>query len=186
MKLATQTQTEESTLIEMAQGGDRQAFSQLVSSHRQGVVNVVYRMCGDPNLAEDMAQEAFLRAWQKLPDYQPKAPFRYWVYRIATNAALDVLRRQRDTLDVDELQVAADAPDLEERSASTARNQQVKEAVKALPAASRMVLVLREYEGLSYQEIADTLDIPIGTVMSRLSYARGKLRQMLAAQLEDL
>ncbi len=186
MKLATQTQIDESSLIEMAKGGDRQAFGQLVSDHRQGVVNVVYRMCGDPHLAEDMAQEAFLRAWQKLPDYQPKAPFRYWVYRIATNAALDVLRRRRETLDVDELQVPADTPDMEDRSTAAARTRQVRQAVLALPAASRSVLVLREYEDLSYQEIAETLDIPIGTVMSRLSYARGKLREMLAAHLEDL
>lgn len=186
MKLATQTQIEESTLIEMAKDGDRQAFGQLVSSHRQGVVNVVYRMCGDPQLAEDMAQEAFLRAWQKLPGYRPKAPFRYWVYRIATNAALDVLRRQWHTLDVDEVQVASNDPGLEEGSASAARARVVQQAVLALPAASRSVLVLREYEDLSYQEIAETLDIPIGTVMSRLSYARGKLRELLAAQLEDL
>lgn len=186
MNLATQIQTDESTLIEMAKHGDRQAFGQLVSNHRQGVVNVVYRMCGDPNLAEDVAQEAFLRAWQKLADYRPKAPFRYWVYRIATNAALDVLRRERVTLDVDEVQVAADTPTLEDRSATAARARQVKEAVLALPAASRSVLVLREYQDLSYQEVAETLDIPIGTVMSRLSYARGKLRQMLAAHLEDL
>ena len=136
MKLATQTQIDESSLIEMAKGGDRQAFGQLVSDHRQGVVNVVYRMCGDPHLAEDMAQEAFLRAWQKLPDYQPKAPFRYWVYRIATNAALDVLRRRRETLDVDELQVPADTPDMEDRSTTAARTRQVQQAVMALPAAS--------------------------------------------------
>ncbi len=185
MKPTMQVIPEERDLIERAKNGDRAAFGQLVNSHRQGVVNVIYRMCGDAHLAEDTAQEAFLRAWQKLPDYQPKAPFRHWVYRIATNAALDELRRHRNTLDVDEVQIAEDRPGLEAAAITTTRARQVQQAVLALPDSSRSVLILREYEELSYQEIADTLDIPIGTVMSRLSYARNKLRQSLAGLLEE-
>ena len=92
-------------LIARAQQGDRHAFGELVRRHREGVINVVYRMCGDANLAEDAAQEAFIRAWQHLPNYRPRSPFRNWVYRIATNAALDVLRRERETVDVDALPI---------------------------------------------------------------------------------
>ena len=170
-------------LITRAQGGDRWAFGELVRRHRQGVVNVVYRMCGDTNVAEDAAQEAFIRAWQHLPNYRPRSPFRNWVYRIATNAARDVLRRERETTDVDELPLPSSDAGPEAVLEGQERGEQVRQAVLSLPSASREVLVLREYEGLSYREIAETLDIPMGTVMSRLNYARNRLRQSLASYL---
>jgi RNA polymerase sigma-70 factor (ECF subfamily) len=143
-------------------------------------------MCGDANLAEDAAQEAFIRAWQHLPSYRPRSPFRNWVYRIATNAALDTLRREREMVDVDSLPLAASDEGPEAAVEGAERGEQVRQAVLALPPASRAALVLREYEGLSYREIADTLGIPIGTVMSRLNYARNRLRESLAPHLEVL
>ena len=175
---------DELELVASAQRGDQQAFCELVNRHRQGVINVVYRMCGDAGLAEDAAQEAFLRAWQHLASYRPHSPFRNWLYRIAVNVAHDVLRRERETVDVEGVQLASDR---EGPGATVEREEQaqrVRRAVQALSLASRSVLVLREYGGLSYREIADTLDIPIGTVMSRLNYARGRLREMLAGDLE--
>jgi len=176
----------ETGLIAKAQQGDRLAFGELVRRHREGVINVVYRMCGDATLAEDVAQEAFIRAWQHLPNYQPRSPFRNWVYRIATNAALDVLRRERETVDVDTLPLASSDEGPEATVERGERGARVRQAVLSLPPASRAVLVLREYEGLSYREIADTLAIPIGTVMSRLNYARNRLRESLAPYLEAL
>ena len=95
--LAALTNSHELDRIARAQRGDGQAFGELVEQHRQGVLNVVYRMCGDPQLAEEAAQEAFLRAWQNLGRYNPRFAFRSWVYRIALNAAVDVLRRERPT-----------------------------------------------------------------------------------------
>ena len=183
---SAQSAETELELITQAQRGDRRAFGELVRRHREGVVNVVYRMCGETNLAEDAAQEAFIRAWQHLPGYQPRSPFRNWVYRIATNVALDALRRERETVDVDTLSLAASDEGPETTLEGKERGERVRQAVLALPPASRAVLVLREYEGLSYREIADTLDIPIGTVMSRLNYARNRLRESLAPYLEDL
>ncbi len=147
---------------------------------------MVYRMCGDANLAEDAAQEAFIRAWQHLPNYRPRSPFRNWLYRIATNAARDALRRERETVDVDQVPLVALDAGPEETVERTERGERVRQAVLALPTASRTVLVLREYEGLSYREIADTLSIPIGTVMSRLNYARKQLRELLAPYMEAL
>jgi RNA polymerase sigma-70 factor (ECF subfamily) len=157
---------------------------------------VVYRMCGDTNLAEDAAQEAFIRAWQHLPNYRPRSPstrtgkqsdpFRNWLYRIATNVARDVLRRERETVDVDTVSLIASDARPEDMVEGAERGERVRQAVLALPTASRAVLVLREYEGLSYREIADTLGIPIGTVMSRLNYARKRLRESLAPYLEAL
>jgi RNA polymerase sigma-70 factor (ECF subfamily) len=182
--LAATSEETERTLIAQAQQGDKQAFSELVRRHRQGVISVVYRMCGDMNLAEDVAQDTFIRAWLHLPGYRPRSPFRNWVYRIATNAALDVLRREKETADVDALPLAArgegPAAVVEQREQAEA----VRKAVLALPPASRAALVLREYEGLSYREIADALGVPIGTVMSRLNYARRRVLELLAPYLE--
>lgn len=175
---------DELDFIHRAQRGDRQAFGELVARYRDGVVNVIYRMCGDAELAEDAAQEAFIRAWQHLPKYRPDAPFRNWVYRIATNAALDTLRREREMSNVDDMPITARTPGPEAVIEQNERAALVQRAVLALPEASRVVLILREYEGLTYQEIADMVQIPIGTVMSRLNYARTRLRDMLKECLE--
>jgi len=173
-------------LIAAAQQGDRGAFGELVRRHRAGVINVVYRMCGDAHLAEDAAQEAFIRAWQHFSSYRPRSPFRNWVYRIATNVAVDVLRREKETVDIDTLPLIASDEGPEAAVEGQERSERVQQAVLALPPASRAVLVLREYEALSYREIAETLGIPIGTVMSRLNYARNRLRESLAPYLEVL
>jgi len=176
---------EEHLLVARAQQGDRKAYGELVVRHRQGVVNVIYRMSGDPDLAEDVAQEAFIRAWVNLPRYRPHAPFRSWVYRIATNAALDHFRRRKETIDIDSLPLPAGGHGPEALVEEKTRAEAVQKAVLALPAASRSVLVLREFEGFSYREISDTLEIPIGTVMSRLNYARKSLAEMLKPEMEQ-
>lgn len=173
-------------LIAQAQRGDRWAFGELIRLNREGVINVVYRMCGDASLAEDAAQESFIRAWQRLPNYRPRSPFRNWLYRIATNVALDVLRRERKTVNVDDVALVTHASGPEGAVEKKERGEMVRRAVLSLPPASRAVLVLREYEGLAYREIAAALDIPIGTVMSRLNYARTRLREILAPHLEAL
>ncbi|MBN1262119.1 MAG: sigma-70 family RNA polymerase sigma factor [Anaerolineae bacterium] len=173
-------------LVALAKTGDRQAFGELIRRHRERVVGVVYRMCGDACLAEDAAQDAFIQAWRKLHRYEPKAPFQNWLYRIAMNRALDVLRREREGADVDDLPLASPNLGPEASAERTDLGEQVRRAVLALPDASRAVLVLREYEDLSYREIAETLDIPVGTVMSRLNYARKLLRTALAPVMEDL
>lgn len=175
----------ETSLIEQAQNGDRNAFGELVRRHYQGVTLVVYRMCGDTGLAEDAAQEAFMRAWVHLPSYQPRAGLRNWLYRIAINAALDVLRHSPEETLEDEQ--ARRLPD-QVRGPETALIEKervvlLQHAMQSLPEAARSVLVLREYGGLSYQEIARVLEVPVGTVMSRLNYARNRLREILKADL---
>lgn len=176
---------EEDRLIELAQEGDREAYGVLVNRHYSGVIQVVYRMCGERQTAEDAAQEAFMRAWLKLSAFQPGASFRNWLYRIALNAAVDVLRRAKPEipLDAEELTLlAGSTPGPEAVLLTKERVERVQSAVQALPEAARAVVVLREYGGLSYQEIAEVLDIPTGTVMSRLNYAREKLRKTLEGQ----
>jgi RNA polymerase sigma-70 factor (ECF subfamily) len=169
-------------LVAQAQAGDRSAFGELAGRHYDGVMRVVYRMCGDALIAEDAAQEAFMRAWVSLPRFEPRAPFRSWLYRIAVNAALDTLRRKpaEGLEDSEESLLLADrSPSPEAAYLEKEQAQLVQGAVMALPEASRAVLVLREYGGLAYDEIASALEIPTGTVMSRLNYARGRLREQL-------
>lgn len=173
-------------LIRRARRGDREAFGCLIYRYREGVVNVVYRMCGDAHLAEDAAQDAFIRAWDALPRYRHRGKFKAWLYRIAVNCARDALRRRRPTADVELLPLPSDAPNPERQVLRQERATLVQEAVLQLPEASRAALILREYEGLSYKEIAQTLALPLGTVMSRLHYARTRLREILLPMLEDV
>jgi RNA polymerase sigma-70 factor (ECF subfamily) len=175
----------ETGLIEQAQHGDRNAFGELVRRHYQGVVLVVTRMCGDTGLAEDATQEAFMRAWVNLPSFQPRGSLRNWLYRIAINAALDVLRHKpEETIEDEQAQRMPDqAPGPETALIEKERAALIEQAVKSLPDAARAVLVLREFGGLSYREISGALDVPIGTVMSRLNYARNRLREILAGEM---
>lgn len=179
---------DETQLVTRAQNGDRNAFSELVRLHALGVLNVIYRMCGDAQLAEDAAQETFIRAWQNLSSYRPGTSLRNWLYRIAVNAGTDMLRKEKRILPdaIEDLHLADGAPGLESLVSQQERTAMVQAAILSLPHASRAVLVLREYEGLSYQEISSTLDIPLGTVMSRLSYARNLLKEKLESQLSLL
>ena len=180
----TKTVEAESGLVEQAKHGDRNAFGELVRLHYPGVMQVVYRLCGEAGLAEDMAQEAFLRAWINLPSFHPRSSLRNWLYRIAVNATLDVLRRRpEETLDDEAVQMLADQTAGPETTLiEKERVAQLQEALQSLPEAARSVLILREYGGLSYHEIASVLDVPVGTVMSRLNYARNRLRELLKTQ----
>ncbi len=172
----------ETELVLKARDGDRNAFNELVRIHAQGVMNVIYRMCGDMRVAEDAAQETFIRAWMHLGSFRVDSSLRNWLFRIALNTATDMLRKEKRILpgDMDDFQIADPQPGPEGIYLQGERTALVQAAIQSLPDASRAVLVLKEYEGLSYREIADALDIPIGTVMSRLNYAR----QVLKAKLE--
>lgn len=178
----------ESALIEKAQNGDRNAYGELVRQHHQGVINVVYRMCGDTHLAEDAAQDAFIQAWLNLPSFRPGTSLRNWLYRIAINAALDSLRRapKMPLADIESLSMPDPQAGPEAALLQKERRLSVQKAVASLAEASRAVLVLREYGGLSYDEISSALDIPLGTVMSRLNYARNRLKEILTPEFIDM
>jgi RNA polymerase sigma-70 factor (ECF subfamily) len=177
-------------LVAQAQRGDRGAFGELVSIHSQGVINVIYRMCGDAQVAEEAAQEAFIQAWLHLSSYRPQTSIRNWLYRIAVNAATDMFRKEKRILPnaIEDLPLRDSRPGPEASASQSERIALIQKAILSLPDASRAVLVLREYEEMSYHEIAETLDIPLGTVMSRLNYARKllkeKLEQALSLQTE--
>jgi RNA polymerase sigma-70 factor (ECF subfamily) len=184
--VATVTVIDETELVTRAQNGERNAFSELARIHAQGVMNVIYRMCGDAHIAEDAAQETFIRAWLHLSSYRPQTSLRSWLYCIAVNAATDILRKEKHILPnaLDELQLKDPQPGPELVFSQEEKTALVQKAVLSLPDASRAVLVLREYEEMSYHEIADALDIPMGTVMSRLNYARKLLKEKLILPVE--
>jgi len=179
------SQANERELVSRAQEGDRNAYSELVRAHSQGVLNVIYRMCGNMQVAEDAAQETFIQAWLRLPSYRPQASLKNWLYRIAVNTAIDMLRKEKRILpgEIDNLNLTDAKPGPETMATNSERTEMVQAAVLALPDASRAVLVLREFEGLSYKEISESLEIPIGTVMSRLNYARKLLKEELEVKL---
>ncbi len=183
----TQAETE-AALVAKAQYGDRHAYGELVCQHHPGVVNVVYRLCGDSELAQDAAQDAFIQAWLHLPSFRPGTSLRNWLYRIAVNVALDVIRRNAKTAETsfDDLPLPDPQTGPEASFLQKERARAVQNAILALPEASRAVLVLRECGELSYQEISAALDIPLGTVMSRLNYARTQLKRLLEPQIINL
>ena len=187
--LVTQTNSpeiyDEATLVSQAQSGNRWAYGELVRHHRPGLVKLIYRMCGDLNTAEDAAQEAFVRAWQNLNKYQQRAAFRNWLYKIGLNTARNILRQEKPTLQAEDYMILDKKPSPEQSVEQVERAQYIQKAILVLPEASRSVIILREYEGLSYRDIAETLSIPVGTVMSRLSYARQLLRASLSDILEE-
>jgi len=176
-------ESDEAELVRSSIAGDHAAFAELVRRHRSFVLALVFRLCGDGIWADDIAQDVFVRVWQALPGFRFQAALRTWVYRIATNVAIEELRHTKPTIDVESIPLAAQETP-EDTALHTEQSRAVRDAVLRLPPQSRLVLILREYEGMSYKEIAATLDIPMGTVMSRLNYARRRLREDLSPYLE--
>lgn len=180
----------ESELVLAAQEGDQGAFGKLVEQNQGKIYSLCYRMTGNPDDAADLTQEAFLNAWRGLSKFGGQAAFSTWLYRLASNACIDFLRREKRrsalsmTLeDGDDEERQADLPDqrwspereLERKEA----RQALQEGLAALSPEHREVLLLRETEGLSYQEISQALDLEEGTVKSRIARARTALRDFL-------
>jgi len=166
-------------LIRQAQAGDRQAFGRLVQQHQGRVFSFVRRLCGNPDNALDITQDTFIKVWHALPDWRPDARFETWLLRIARNACIDVLRRtHREPEPLPEDDALIDpAPSPLRQLEGGRRIAQLEQLLTGLALAQREVLLLRELEGLSYQEIAVALEISEGTVKSRLARARSALLQ---------
>ena len=183
-------------LVELARRGDRDAFGALVDRHQDRAFNLAYQMVRNRDDALDIAQDAFARAFASLPGFKGEASFTTWLHRIVVNLAIDSLRRRQrsgetaydDTQAVSEEQRSE--PSAPDDPAAVLEAKQVRALIVAgiaqLPPTQRAVLILREIEGLSYEEISRTVGCNIGTVMSRLFYARRRLQQALKAHLRDL
>ena len=165
----------ESELIVLAQRGDQAAFGVLVRRHQDRIYRHLLNLTGSREEALELAQEVFIKAWQALPTWQPDAQFHTWLYRIASNAALDVLRRRKVVRFVpldDDYDAPADQPGPEAQLQARQGLRRLDAALARLLPEQREIVLLREVEGLSYDELATTLGIDQGTVKSRLSRAR--------------
>jgi RNA polymerase sigma-70 factor (ECF subfamily) len=176
---------DDAALVVRFQQGDEQAFDVLVDRHRRRVYSLVCRLA-PPGDADDLAQEVFLAAYRALPGFRCDARFSTWLYRISVHVCSHHLRRRRwETDELDE-----GMPDLEpdhdpeRRALSSELKDRVQRAIDALPYKLRLVVVLRDMHGLSYEEIAGVVGCPVGTVRSRLHYATARLELSLRPYVE--
>ena len=166
---------DDTELVRRAQRGDNIAFEQLVRRHQRYVFNVAYRVLNDYAEAEDMTQEAFLRAWRGLPGFRGQAQFTTWLYRIVHNLCLNRLPRlKQELLQTEPLEEALTTPTPFQAELTEIREQMafLHTQLDQLPEKYRLVLTLRFLQRLSYEEIATALDLPIGTVKTHIHRAR--------------
>ncbi len=184
---------EDRVLVEKAQKGDKAAFRELVERHQRRAFAIAIGLVRDENDAREIVQEAFLRVYRSVDRFQGGSSFFTWLYRIVTNLAIDLMRKpaRREAELFDNPTVAEDADafpfvsridgadplDVVRRGEIAER---IQEALDALPPYHRSVILMREIEGMSYQEMAEAMEVSKGTIMSRLFHARQKLQRALA------
>ncbi len=174
--------------VDAARNGDQAAFEQLVRLYEKRVFALTLRMCSNREDAAEAAQETFLAVWQGLPNFRGESSFSTWLYRLASNACVDLLRREGrhraaagPSLDDEETRtdVPDSAPTPHEQAERQELREQVEAGLRALSPDHRQVLVLRELHQLSYDEIARVLSLDVGTVKSRINRGRKQLRNFL-------
>ena len=165
-------QIDDAILVQAAKNGDLAAFEQIVRRHQAAVYRVGLRMLGSRADAEDVTQETFVRAWRGLDRFRGQSALNTWLYRIVTRRCLDALAARRTTEQLD----AASTESVEDEPAGIVEQREqleaVKRAIAGLPADQRAALVLREFEGLSYDELADVLGTSVASIKGRLHRAR--------------
>ena len=167
--------TAESILVALAQAGDQLAFAELVKRQQSQVRNLLRRLCNDPALADDLAQQVFLKAWQRLAQLQQTSALTSWLRTIATNTWLAYLRKR------DLLSDAADPEDLVTAPIDPTVGVDLDKALAALAPVARTCLVLNYQAGMTHEEISDSTQTPLGTVKSHINRSAQKLRETLAA-----
>ncbi len=196
---ASPTPQDELALVARAQAGDTQAFNELVTRYRTRAYAMIYNMVRNEQDAWDLAQDGFLKAWKSIGRFRGQSSFFTWLYRILMNVTIDWVRKRQieggtefdDTQALQSVEPGAlTAPRPELEPAARLSDKEIRERIDAgiqrLSPEHRTAIVLREIEGLEYQEIAEVMDCSIGTVMSRLFYARKKLQTMLKDVYETL
>ena len=179
------------TLVRRAQGGDTAAFEQLVRQYQDKIYTLSYHLSGNQADAEDLAQEAFVKAYYALKGFRNEADFGTWLHRITVNQWINLRRRERPALSLDEPVQTGDGEVQRELAAASEEPQEalerkefqrfVRRALGEISREHRVVLVLREMQGYSYEEIARVLDCSLGTVKSRISRARTALKERVGA-----
>ena len=191
---------DEHKLVKRAKRGDERAFRTLMERYRRKVFSIAYGMVRDPEAAMDVSQEVFIKVHRYLGSFQGSSSFYTWLYRITVNLSIDHLRKsgRHDTVDYDDMLLRREPDDAEAMVMPTVMDHnpgraldrkelqsQIAAAFEQLSEKHRAVLVLREIEGLSYEEIARSLKIHKGTVMSRLHHARKNLQQALRQYMQE-
>jgi RNA polymerase sigma-70 factor (ECF subfamily) len=179
--------SDDQRLVRASLNGDTEAFGQLVRCYQDRLYPTLLRLTGSPDDALDLLQDAFIRAYQKLDRFRGQSSFFTWVYRIAVNLALSERRHRKcmphctSTGDLDqyEMRSSVESRDPSLSLEQVEEEQRIQRALMQLPEEGRAIVVLRDLDGLSYEEIAEALQVPIGTVRSRLHRARCGLRQVL-------
>jgi RNA polymerase sigma-70 factor (ECF subfamily) len=182
---------DERSLITKTLAGDDDAFAVLVQLHQTTVYNIAYRMAGQRDVAQSLAQETFLRAFKALDTFDLNRPFGPWLYRIATNLSINWVKRARlptvsietpsksDDVESEPLDIPDSSEEPAARFAKTEMQAELRQAIVLLPVDYRSVIELRHFQELNYEEIAVALSIPVGTVKTRLFRARRMLRDRL-------
>lgn len=179
---------EEAALVQSAQNGDQAAFAEIVRCYQRAIHRVAYGLTRNASDADDLAQETFVRAWQAIGRFRLGEPLYPWLSRIAVNLAFSLHRhrRRRPEQSIEPLVEAGRQWGVEDdpadRAAESEHGRQLREAMGELKPEHQTVLVLRAVEDLPYDEIARVLNVPVGTVMSRLSRARAELKERLKAR----
>lgn len=184
-------QPDESQLILRAKHGDTQAFGELVLLYQVFVYNLALRALGDPNEAQDAAQEAFFRAWQAIPGFRGESRFRTWLYRIVINLCYNRhpgLRREtaQIPLEMDEDLHSTGEPGPERMAEAAERKALLQLAIDQLPISYRLLVLLRYQQDMAYEEIAAVMNLPLGTVKTGLFRAKARLRDALLNRDEVL
>lgn len=181
--MRTDDRTEEQVLVMRAQRGEQEAFRVLVERYQDLAYTLALRLVKRPEDAQDVAQEAFLSAWKALPKFRMDAKFSTWLYRLTVNAATDLLRKRREEQSLEDeahpVVLADPAPGPQEQAEQGERRAILRRCIGELSENHRRILVLRELNGLDYQEIGQVLELSPGTVKSRLARARRELREKL-------
>lgn len=181
-------------LILRCQAGEREAFTELVKCYQNRLYSFIFRLLRHREEAEDAMQEVFLRVYRSLPSYRPESSFTSWLYRIASNYCMDLLRKRRQkvvslfykTIEEDEervMEIPDDSRDPETLFDDTELQQTVQKAIDNLPPKYRLVMLLRHQEGLSYQEITEITGLPEGTIKAQIFRARRLLREHLKSAM---
>lgn len=180
----------EQDLIVRCQKGDTAAFEQLIHKYEKQVINTAYKMFGNPEDAYDMAQEVFLKVYRQLETFHMQSSFSTWLYRITANVCLDELRKRKrrinpvsltveDDEQLSELPVSDDSASPETIAQKHELSRVIQQAISELDDVYRIVITLREIDGLDYQAISEVLGISLGTTKSRISRARRQLKEKL-------
>ena len=183
---------EDLVLIERCKQGDQVAYAQLLRKYQNSVYNLCRKMVRNPEDARDLAQEAFVKTFATLERYNPVYAFSSWLYKITANLCIDHIRKQRmklysidDPVEGDEGPIARQLEDPGQRPDEISERGEMRLAIRTaidrLPPHYRMILIMRHQEQLSYEEIAQALDIPLGTVKARIHRAREGLKALLQA-----